>query len=146
MAKKFPVIDYGTRMFVRAVTGPRLRLLNPVHILASDLKRTIFWNITLESVKAGDKQSTPPAFTLVSCSAYFSTLKMEAICSSETSVDSQRTARRYTRIPEDGTLHNHRCENLKSYIASNLFKTQCNTLPPHAPRTRKWSLPFIFFA
>jgi hypothetical protein len=29
----------------------------------------------------------PPAFTLVSCSAYFSTLKMEALCSSETSVD-----------------------------------------------------------
>jgi hypothetical protein len=42
-----------------------------------------------------------------------SALKMEAICSSETSVDTQRTTRRY--IPEDGTLHNHRCENLKSY-------------------------------
>jgi hypothetical protein len=42
----------------------------------------------------------------------FSTLKMEAIFSSETSVDPQQTTRRY--IPEDGTLHNHRCENLKS--------------------------------
>jgi hypothetical protein len=41
-------------------------------------------------------------FTLVSCSAYFSTLKMEAICSSETSLGSQRTTRRY--IPEDGAL------------------------------------------
>jgi hypothetical protein len=39
---------------------------------------------------------------------------MEAICSSETSVDTQRTTRRY--IPEDDTLHNHRYENLKSYI------------------------------
>jgi hypothetical protein len=29
------------------------------------------------------------------------------------SVDSQPTTRRY--IPEDSTLHNHRCENLKSY-------------------------------
>jgi hypothetical protein len=38
---------------------------------------------------------------------------MEAICSYETSVDIQRTTRRY--IPEDGTLYNHRCENLKSY-------------------------------
>jgi hypothetical protein len=38
---------------------------------------------------------------------------MEAICSSETSVGFQRNTRRY--IPEDGTLHNHRCENLKSY-------------------------------
>jgi hypothetical protein len=44
-----------------------------------------------------------PAFTLVSSAAYFSTLKMEAISSSETSVDTQRTTRRY--IPEDGTIY-----------------------------------------
>jgi hypothetical protein len=42
-----------------------------------------------------------------------STLKMEAICSSETSVDTQRTTRPY--IPEVDTLHNHHCENLKSF-------------------------------
>jgi hypothetical protein len=35
-------------------------------------------------------------------SAYSSTLKREAICSSETSVDFQRTTRRY--IPEDSAL------------------------------------------
>jgi hypothetical protein len=34
--------------------------------------------------------------------------------SPETSTDLQRTTRRYT--PEDRTLHNHHCENLKSYI------------------------------
>jgi hypothetical protein len=39
--------------------------------------------------------------------------------SSETSVHFQRTARRY--IPEDGTLHNHRCEHLKSYIGYTRF-------------------------
>jgi hypothetical protein len=39
---------------------------------------------------------------------------MEAICSSETSVDFQRTTRR--NIPVDRILHNNRCENLKSYI------------------------------
>jgi hypothetical protein len=33
--------------------------------------------------------------------------------SSETLVDTQRTTERYTA--EDGTLRNHRCENLKSY-------------------------------
>jgi hypothetical protein len=44
---------------------------------------------------------------------------MEAICSFETSVDSQRTTRRH--IPEDNTLHNHRCENLKS-IMLELFE------------------------
>jgi hypothetical protein len=44
----------------------------------------------------------------------FSSLNMETICFSKTSVDFQRITRGY--IPEDGTLHNHRCENLKSYI------------------------------
>jgi hypothetical protein len=39
---------------------------------------------------------------------------MEAICSSETSADFQRTTRRY--IPEDRTPHSRRCDNLKSYI------------------------------
>jgi hypothetical protein len=38
---------------------------------------------------------------------------MEAICSSETSVDFQRTTWRY--IPEDSTIYDHSCENLKSY-------------------------------
>jgi hypothetical protein len=38
---------------------------------------------------------------------------MEAICSSETWVETQRTTRRH--IPEDDTLHNHGCENLRSY-------------------------------
>jgi hypothetical protein len=35
---------------------------------------------------------------------------MEATFSSDTLIDFQRTTRCY--IPEDGTLHNHRCENL----------------------------------
>jgi hypothetical protein len=38
---------------------------------------------------------------------------MEAIRSSETSGTTQRTTRRH--IPEEDTLQNHRCENLKSY-------------------------------
>jgi hypothetical protein len=40
---------------------------------------------------------------LVSCSDYSLTLKMEAMCSSEMSVDFQQTVRRYA--PEDSTLH-----------------------------------------
>jgi hypothetical protein len=43
---------------------------------------------------------------------------MEAICSSETSVDFQQTTWRY--IPEDNTLDNHRCENLRSYIVNEV--------------------------
>jgi hypothetical protein len=38
---------------------------------------------------------------------------MEAIRSSETSVQSTTSTRRHT--PEDGILHSHRRENLKSY-------------------------------
>jgi hypothetical protein len=53
-------------------------------------------------------------FLLVSRVAYFSTLKLEAICSSETTADSQLAIRLY--IPEDKTPHRHRCENLKSNI------------------------------
>jgi hypothetical protein len=37
-----------------------------------------------------------------------------ASTASETSVDFERITRRY--IPEDRTLHNHRCENLKSHF------------------------------
>jgi hypothetical protein len=36
------------------------------------------------------------------------TMKMEVICSSETSVATQETTQHH--IPEDDTLHNHRCE------------------------------------
>jgi hypothetical protein len=54
------------------------------------------------------KLCLPPAFMLVSCSVYSPTLKMEATCSSETSVDFQRTTWCY--IPEDSTLCNHCCE------------------------------------
>jgi hypothetical protein len=60
------------------------------------MKCTIIWDITpCSPLKA-------PAFTLVSCLAYSSTLKMEAICFSETSVDFQRNTQRY--IPEDSTF------------------------------------------
>jgi hypothetical protein len=44
----------------------------------------------------------PLAFTLVSCSAYSSTLKIEGTYTSETSVDTQRTILRY--FPKDSTL------------------------------------------
>jgi hypothetical protein len=51
---------------------------------------------------------------LVPSLADFSTLKMEAIRSSETSVHFTGSTRPH--ILEDGILHSHRCENLKSYI------------------------------
>jgi hypothetical protein len=50
-------------------------------------------------------------FTLVSSLAYYSTLKMEAKYSQETSVGFQRTTQCF--IPENRVLRNDRCENLK---------------------------------
>jgi hypothetical protein len=49
---------------------------------------------------------------------FFFYLKMEATCSSETSVDFQQT-RWY--IPEDRTLHNRRCENITRYIHDDIY-------------------------
>jgi hypothetical protein len=63
----------------------------------------------------------PPVFTLISRWAY-STLKMDAICYSETSVDFQQTTGRC--IPKDNNTHNQGCGNLKSYnqlINHNLY-------------------------
>jgi hypothetical protein len=52
-----------------------------------------------------------------------STLKIEAICFSEASVETQGTTRRH--IPEYYTLHNHRCEDLKSYILFVNLSSPC---------------------
>jgi hypothetical protein len=54
---------------------------------------------------------------------------MEATCSSETSTDFQRTTRRY--IPDNNILHNHRCENLKSYIVISKKQNKNLTLYAH---------------
>jgi hypothetical protein len=57
--------------------------------------------------------------------ADFSTLKMEAIRSSETSVHTRSTRR---HIPENGILHSHCRENLKSYnkkLCLSIRHTQC---------------------
>jgi hypothetical protein len=90
------------------------------------LKGTIFWDITPCSplnvnrrfgetyhLHLQGRRLLDTCFYAGSCLVYSSTLKMEALFSSETSIDIERTTRRY--IPEDSTLHNHRCENLKSY-------------------------------
>jgi hypothetical protein len=71
----------------------------------------------------------PHDFTLFSCSFYSSALKMEAMCSSETSVGFQQTTRRY--IPEDNILHNHRCENLKSYVRNDVLDVHLTELDPY---------------
>jgi hypothetical protein len=78
-------------------------------------------------VKSGGTQSNRPAVIPGYIGngrdsvAAGSNLKMEEICFSETSVDIQRTTRRY--IPEGSTLRNHSCESIKCYTVKRLFKT-----------------------
>jgi hypothetical protein len=113
---------------------------HPISLRSVAMKSTIFWDITPCSplrfnLRFGGTECLPPAFTLVSCLAHF--LDPEdggVISSSGTSVDT-RTTRCY--IPEDGTLHNHRCENLKSYIS-------CNVILLSTSRSPKWCLPFRY--
>jgi hypothetical protein len=87
-------------------------------------------------MKAGGKQSNWLAgnFRLyrkqvgngkVDLSSHWLTLKMEVVFFSETSTVFQQTTWHY--IPEDSTLHNHRCENLKSYIHRIVYTVHhCN--------------------
>jgi hypothetical protein len=101
------------------------------------MKSTIFWDITPSSpLKVNrfgrtyclhlqgwrnnfsknqqvSRWQAESAYLLVLAEIISSTPKMEAICSSESSVATQQTTRRH--IPEDDTFHNHRCESLKSY-------------------------------
>jgi hypothetical protein len=66
------------------------------------MKSTVFWDIIhvvhWKSTSVSEEQSR----ALLSCSAYSLTLKMEAICYSEMSVNFQWTTWRY--ITEDSTL------------------------------------------
>jgi hypothetical protein len=63
--------------------------------------------------RATNVRSLQPPAHACSSLADFSTLKMEMIRPSEMSVHTRSTRR---HIPEDGILHSHRRENLKSYI------------------------------
>jgi hypothetical protein len=60
-------------------------------------------------------------FFLATCFDWLSTLKTEAICSSETSENFYHTTR--SCIPEDNTHHRHRCENLEHiYFPCFIYK------------------------
>jgi hypothetical protein len=63
------------------------------------------------------KKPTEAGGKLIACLAHPLTLKVEAICSSDTSVEFQRSTRCY--IPEGRTLHDHRCENFRHYRAGD---------------------------
>jgi hypothetical protein len=72
------------------------------------MKSIIFWDVTPCSLLSYNRRfGGTPAYLLVLAEIISSTLKMEAICSSETSVATQQTTWRH--IPEDDTLQNRKC-------------------------------------
>jgi hypothetical protein len=75
-------------------------------------------------LNVGSTMLKPPA-QAASSLADFSTMKMEAIRSSETSLYTRSTRR---HIPEDDILHSHRRENLKSYELNTRFRLSDNQL------------------
>jgi hypothetical protein len=87
------------------------------------MKSSIFWNITKCSpLKINQHFGGTCCLNRANSmratyfrAGYSSTLKMEAICSSETLVEFQWTIRRY--IQGYRTIHNHNCEDLRSYTA-----------------------------
>jgi hypothetical protein len=68
-------------------------------------------------------------FMLVSFLVYPSTLKMKAMCSSETSVDFQRTIGRY--IPNDWTRQDSKCVVLIFYPFNSVLTESCKILIHH---------------
>jgi hypothetical protein len=82
------------------------------------MKNAVFWDVApcrfcVNRRFGGMYCSLHPRAHAGSSLVDFSTLKMQAICSSETSVHTSSTRR---HIPQDSILHSHCCENLKSYI------------------------------
>jgi hypothetical protein len=75
------------------------------------MKNVVFWDVTLCSMQSSADAGSPLAD--------FSTLKMEAIRSSETSVNPGSTQH---HIPEYDVLHSRRCENLKSYMTQSNWR------------------------
>jgi hypothetical protein len=78
-------------------------------------------------------------FTLVSCLAYSSTLKIKATYSYEMSVGFQRSTRHF--VTEDKILPNHCCQNFKFYMSIILFSLgEMDSLPicPHVTIRKKW--------
>jgi hypothetical protein len=129
-------VIWAAKGVVKQITYKDYYLLGYNAVLSFESQPTFRRN-TLPPYSGWNKQSKTLAWKqvtsrLVSCPAY-STLKMEAMCSSKTSVDFHWTTRRY--ILKNSTLHNHRYENLKSYI---LHICQCKLKLHFSVRNKFW--------
>jgi hypothetical protein len=95
-----------------------------------NMKNAVFWDVApcrscVNRRFGGTYSSLQPPAHAISSDADFSTLKMEAIRSSKTSVQTRPTG---GHIPEDDILHSHRSENVKSYINGKYFMELCKKM------------------
>jgi hypothetical protein len=81
----------------------------------------------------------PPASRWFLAKLIFSTLKMEAVCSSETPVDTQRTTRRYS--PEDGTLQHTTWRYMPVVLKLFWLAAHCKTIFCRTSCT-KWKIVY----
>jgi hypothetical protein len=83
------------------------------------------YRLHLQGRKIHERGSSVSRWLQTSLARGFFNLKMEAICSSETSVHTITTRR---HIPENDILHIHRRENLKSYKYTQVYFRNSNIL------------------
>jgi hypothetical protein len=102
-------------------------------------RSSIFWGITTCKPL---RVNLPPTFTLVSWSIYPSTLKVEAIYYSETSVDFQRATRRC--ISQKTELWVFVPVSLKFLPSRVQWKSNRYESPKHCADTL-WILPFLLY-
>jgi hypothetical protein len=106
-----------------------------------------FWDIMLLTPVRNSALWFASCLIIVSCLAYFSTLKMEMTLFSEISVDFCWTTLRYNS--ENINLHNELCENLRSHIKLDSLYADFminNTIENYwvvSKRLMTWALPIV---
>jgi hypothetical protein len=100
------------------------------------LVRTDIWEERIGSIKV--KRMSELGTLAVTASLILFILMMEATRSSETTV---RTGAIPYHIPEDGILHSHRHENLRSYKCKIMCETVINKKQTPLSLVRKRTIP-----
>jgi hypothetical protein len=101
---------------INRVTRPSYGMLRRVVLVRTDVSKELIASINRVAIigELGTLAVTSNRSNVVPTSPILVTPMMKAIRSSETSVLTRATRH---KIPEDGILHSHRCQNRKSYIA-----------------------------